>query len=48
MLDELILGGEIQETSKSAVIKAIAQQDLVQDDGDVPSLKNVLEEIGLG
>lgn len=31
MLDELILGGEIQETSKNTVLKAIAQQDLVQE-----------------
>ena len=31
MLDELILGGEIQETSKNAVLKAISQQDVVQE-----------------
>merc|ERR1712002_1135042 len=45
VLDELILGGEVQETSKNTVLKAIAQQDLVQEDGEVPSLKNVLEEL---
>ena len=48
VLDELILGGEVQETSKNTVLKAIAQQDLVQEDGEVPSLKNVLEELRLG
>eukprot|EP00112_Aurelia_sp_Birch-Aquarium-sp1_P007286 Seg1793.6 transcript_id=Seg1793.6/GoldUCD/mRNA.D3Y31 product="AP-1 complex subunit sigma-2" protein_id=Seg1793.6/GoldUCD/D3Y31 len=47
VLDELIIGGEIQETSKNAVLKAISQQDVVQEDGEVPSLKNVLEELGL-
>eukprot|EP00794_Sanderia_malayensis_P015933 gene15933-17534_t len=46
-LDELLIGGEIQETSKNAVLKAISQQDVVQEDGEVPSLKNVLEELGL-
>jgi len=30
-LDELILGGQIQETSKNVVLKAIAQQDVVQE-----------------
>ena len=31
MLDELVLGGEVQETSKNVILKAIAQQDLVQE-----------------
>ena len=31
MLDELILGGEIQETSKKNVLKGIAAQDLLQE-----------------
>ena len=31
MLDELILGGEMQETSKKNVLKAIAAQDLLQE-----------------
>ena len=31
MLDELLLGGEIQETSKKNVLKAIAAQDLLQE-----------------
>ena len=31
MLDELILGGEIQETSKKNVLKSIQAQDLLQE-----------------
>jgi AP-1 complex subunit sigma 1/2 len=31
ILDELLLGGEIQETSKKNVLKAIAAQDLLQE-----------------
>ena len=31
MLDELLLGGKIQETSKKNVLKAIAAQDLLQE-----------------
>jgi AP-1 complex subunit sigma 1/2 len=31
ILDELLLGGEIQETSKKNVLKAIATQDLLQE-----------------
>ncbi|KAF3423938.1 hypothetical protein E2986_06777 [Frieseomelitta varia] len=38
ILDELLVGGEIQETSKKNVLKAIAAQDLLQEVsyGDVP------------
>lgn len=38
ILDELLLGGEIQETSKKNVLKAIAAQDLLQEVsyGNVP------------
>ena len=32
MLDELLIGGEIQETSKKNVLKAIAAQDLLQEE----------------
>jgi len=46
VLDELILGGEIQETSKNIVIKAIAQQDLVQDYGEPQSMRNVFGDVG--
>ena len=31
MLDELLLGGEVQETSKKNVLKAIAAQDLLPE-----------------
>ncbi|UYV71360.1 AP1S2 [Cordylochernes scorpioides] len=31
ILDELLIGGEIQETSKKNVLKAIAAQDLLQE-----------------
>ncbi|XP_040064596.1 AP-1 complex subunit sigma-2 isoform X3 [Ixodes scapularis] len=32
ILDELLIGGEMQETSKKNVLKAIAAQDLLQED----------------
>jgi len=31
ILDELMIGGEVQETSKKNVLKAIAAQDLLQE-----------------
>ena len=31
MLDELVIGGELQETSKKNVLKAIAAMDLLQE-----------------
>lgn len=31
ILDELLLGGEVQETSKKNVLKAVAAQDLLQE-----------------
>ena len=37
MLDELILGGEIQETSKKVILKAIEEQDKMQEVG--PNLR---------
>ena len=45
MLDELLIGGEIQETSKKNVLKAIAAQDLLQDE-ETP--QGFLEDAGLG
>merc|ERR1712055_1253891 len=45
MLDELLLGGEVQETSKKNVLKAIAAQDLLQEESEEP--KSILEELGL-
>ncbi|XP_076288128.1 AP-1 complex subunit sigma-2 isoform X2 [Lasioglossum baleicum] len=44
ILDELLLGGEIQETSKKNVLKAIASQDLLQED---EAVEGALREIGL-
>ena len=31
MLDELLLGGEVQESSKKNVLKALTAQDLLQE-----------------
>jgi len=45
MLDELLLGGEIQETSKKNVLKAIAAQDLLQEE-ETP--QGIFEDTGLG
>uniref|UniRef100_A0A3B5Q4R6 AP-1 complex subunit sigma-2 n=1 Tax=Xiphophorus maculatus TaxID=8083 RepID=A0A3B5Q4R6_XIPMA len=45
ILDEFLLGGEAQETSKKNVLKAIEQADLLQEDAETS--RSVLEEIGL-
>lgn len=45
ILDELILGGEIQETSKKAIQKVISTQDLMQDE-ETP--QGFFDEYGLG
>ncbi|VEN49748.1 unnamed protein product [Callosobruchus maculatus] len=44
ILDELLLGGEVQETSKKNVLKAIAAQDLLQED---EAVEGALHDIGL-
>ncbi|XP_055621954.1 AP-1 complex subunit sigma-2 isoform X4 [Toxorhynchites rutilus septentrionalis] len=44
ILDELLVGGEIQETSKKNVLKAIAAQDVLQEEETVDG---ALREIGL-
>ena len=31
MLDELLIGGEIQETSKKNIVRAITSQDMLQE-----------------
>lgn len=31
MLDELIMAGELQETSKKAVLRAVAQSDQIEE-----------------
>ena len=46
MLDELLIGGEMQETSKKNVLKAIAAQDLVQDE-EMPQ-NRFFDDAGLG
>ena len=45
ILDEFLLGWEVQETSKKNVLKAIEQADLLQEEAETPH--TVLEEIGL-
>lgn len=45
MLDELVIGGEIQETSKKNVVKAIAAQDLMQEETE--AIRGVLDEMGI-
>ena len=45
ILDELIVGGEVCETSKKNVLKAIAAQDLLQEE-ETP--QNLFEDHGLG
>ncbi|KAG9269217.1 AP-1 complex subunit sigma-2 isoform X2 [Astyanax mexicanus] len=48
ILDEFLLGGEAQETSKKNVLKAIEQADLLQEDAkEAETPRSVLEEIGL-
>ncbi|TGZ53487.1 AP complex subunit sigma [Temnothorax longispinosus] len=44
ILDELLVGGEIQETSKKNVLKAIAAQDLLQED---EAVEGALRDVGL-
>ena len=43
MLDELLIGGEVQETSKKNVLKAIAAQDLLQEVGQDPTYDYLLQ-----
>ncbi|XP_062370439.1 AP-1 complex subunit sigma-1A-like [Cinclus cinclus] len=45
ILDEFVMGGEIQDTSKKSVLKAIEQADLLQEEDESP--RSVLEEMGL-
>jgi len=45
ILDELLLGGEVQETSKKNVLKAIAAQDMLQEE-ETP--QGFFEDHGLG
>ncbi|KAI6227693.1 AP complex subunit sigma [Aphelenchoides fujianensis] len=45
ILDEFLLAGEVQETSKKQVLKAISAQDLLQDD---ETQQGFFEDNGLG
>ena len=45
ILDEFLLGGEVQEISKKNVLKAIQQTDRLQEEAETPH--SVLEETGL-
>uniref|UniRef100_A0A8C5MF61 Adaptor related protein complex 1 subunit sigma 1 n=1 Tax=Leptobrachium leishanense TaxID=445787 RepID=A0A8C5MF61_9ANUR len=45
ILDEFLMGGEIQDTSKKSVLKAIEQSDMLQEEDESP--RSVLEEMGL-
>uniref|UniRef100_A0A183C0M0 Clat_adaptor_s domain-containing protein n=1 Tax=Globodera pallida TaxID=36090 RepID=A0A183C0M0_GLOPA len=45
ILDEFLLAGEIQETSKKQVLKAISAQDLLQDE---ETTQGLFEDNGLG
>ncbi|CAG0881791.1 unnamed protein product [Darwinula stevensoni] len=44
ILDELLIGGEIQETSKKSILKALAAQDLLQEE---EAIEGALRDIGL-
>lgn len=45
ILDEFLMGGDVQDTSKKSVLKAIEQADLLQEEDESP--RSVLEEMGL-
>ncbi|RDD47675.1 AP-1 complex subunit sigma-1A [Trichoplax sp. H2] len=44
ILDELLIGGDIQETSKKNVLKAVSAQDMLQEENET---RSALEELGL-
>ncbi|XP_059105060.1 AP-1 complex subunit sigma-1A [Peromyscus eremicus] len=46
ILDEFLMGGDVQDTSKKSVLKAIEQADLLQEEDESP--RSVLEENGPG
>ena len=45
ILDEYMLGGEIQETSKKNILKAVATQDMMQEE-ETP--QGLFDDYGLG
>ncbi|CAF0987759.1 unnamed protein product [Adineta steineri] len=46
IFDEFILGGEVQETSKKSVLKAVNDQDVIQEE-ELEEKRSVLEDLGL-
>jgi hypothetical protein len=40
-LDELLIAGEVQESSRKAVLRVIAQQDALAEGDDVPEQQKV-------
>ena len=38
MWDEFVIGGDVQETSKKNVLKAISDQDMIQEVSSISSL----------
>ncbi|KAL5476094.1 hypothetical protein EMCRGX_G026000 [Ephydatia muelleri] len=48
MLDELIVGGAIQESSKKNIVRAITAQDMLQEETEsTKTTQSLLEEMGL-
>jgi AP-1 complex subunit sigma 1/2 len=44
ILDEFIIGGEVQDSSQKTVLAAIGQADILQEDSEEPP--SLLEELG--
>ncbi|KAJ5864919.1 uncharacterized protein N7529_006835 [Penicillium soppii] len=47
ILDELLIAGEMQETSKKNVLRCISQQDSLEDMEESEDISRNLEEVGL-
>ena len=48
ILDEFLLAGEVQESSKSKVLRAVENSDALQEENqEEEAFKSVLEEFGL-
>ncbi|KAF3697436.1 AP-1 complex subunit sigma-1A [Channa argus] len=47
ILDEFLMGGEIQDTSKKSVLKAIEQSDLLQEVTWAPNFHPLILQVGL-
>jgi len=46
MWDEFIIGGEVQETSKKNVLKAISDQDMIMED-EMEENSNIMHQLGI-